>query len=42
MTEEGLDPVGSTPAELTALLRREIAKYGKTIAVAGIKLLRRK
>jgi tripartite-type tricarboxylate transporter receptor subunit TctC len=38
MTDEGLDPVGSTPAELTALLRREIAKYGKTIEVAGIKL----
>ena len=38
MTDEGLDPVGSTPAELTALLRREIAKYGRTIEVAGIKL----
>jgi len=38
MADEGLDPVGSTPAELAALLRREIAKYGKTIEVAGIKL----
>jgi len=35
---EGLDPVSSTPAELAALLKREIAKYGKTIEVAGIKL----
>src|SRR5262249_36540319 len=38
MADEGLDPVGSTPAELAALLRREIAKCGKTMGGAGIKL----
>jgi tripartite-type tricarboxylate transporter receptor subunit TctC len=38
MANEGLDPVGSTPEELSALLRREIAKYAKVIQVADIKL----
>ncbi len=34
---EVLDPVASTPAELTALLKREVAKYAEVIAKAGIK-----
>ena len=38
MAEEGLDPVGSTPEALTALLQREIAKYAKVIKQAKIKL----
>ena len=38
MASEGLDPVGSTPQELTALLKREIAKYAKVIRAAKIKL----
>jgi tripartite-type tricarboxylate transporter receptor subunit TctC len=38
MTKEGLDPVGSTPQELGAQIRREIAKYAQVIRVAGIKL----
>lgn len=38
MKSEGLEPVGSTPQELTALLKREIAKYAKVIQQAKIKL----
>jgi tripartite-type tricarboxylate transporter receptor subunit TctC len=38
MTKEGLDPVGSTPQELDAQIKREIAKYAQVIRVAGIKL----
>jgi tripartite-type tricarboxylate transporter receptor subunit TctC len=38
MKEEGLDPVGSTPAELAALMKREIAKYAKVIKQAKIKM----
>jgi tripartite-type tricarboxylate transporter receptor subunit TctC len=38
MKSEGLEPVGSTPQELTALLKREIAKYAKVIKQANIKL----
>lgn len=38
MAEEGLDPVGSSPEELGALLKREIAKYAKVIEQAKIKL----
>jgi tripartite-type tricarboxylate transporter receptor subunit TctC len=33
---EVLDPVASTPAELTALLKREVAKYADVITKAGI------
>ncbi len=35
---EALDPVASTPEQLTALLRREIDKYAKVIRLAGIKV----
>jgi tripartite-type tricarboxylate transporter receptor subunit TctC len=35
---EGLDPVGSTPAELTDLVQREIAKYRKIITDGNIRL----
>jgi tripartite-type tricarboxylate transporter receptor subunit TctC len=38
MVKEGLDPVGSTPQELAAQIRREIAKYAQVIRVADIKL----
>ncbi len=38
MANEGLDPVGSTPEELAAQVRREIAKYASVIRVANIKL----
>jgi len=31
MAREGLDPVGSTPAELAALIKREIPKYAQVI-----------
>lgn len=34
---EVLDPVASTPAELTALLKREVAKYADVITKAGIR-----
>lgn len=35
---EGLDPVGSTPAELTDLVQREIVKYRKIITDGKIRL----
>jgi tripartite-type tricarboxylate transporter receptor subunit TctC len=35
---EALDPVASSPEELTALLRQEIDKYAKVIRLAGIKV----
>lgn len=38
MAEEALDSVGSSPEELSALLKREIAKYAKVIKQAKIKL----
>ena len=38
MVKEGLDPVGSTPQELAAQIKREIAKYAEVIRVADIKL----
>ena len=34
---EGSDPVGSTPEEYAAFLRREVAKWAKVIKVAGVK-----
>lgn len=39
MVKEGLDPVGSTPEELAALIRREITKYADVIHKGNIKLL---
>jgi tripartite-type tricarboxylate transporter receptor subunit TctC len=36
MAREGGEPVGSSPAELQAMFRREVAKYGKVIEVAHI------
>ncbi len=35
---EGLDPIGSTPAELTKLLENEIGKYAKVIKDGNIRL----
>ena len=35
---EALDPVASSPAELSALLKREIDKYAKVIQLANIRL----
>jgi len=37
MSREGIEPVGSTPAEAGAFLNREIDKIGKLIKLAGIK-----
>lgn len=37
LTAQGLEPAPSTPAELAALLRAEIAMYQKIVAGAGIK-----
>ena len=33
----GTDPVGNTPAELAAIVRADIAKWGAVIRSAGIK-----
>jgi tripartite-type tricarboxylate transporter receptor subunit TctC len=38
MPNEALDPVASSPEELTALLKREIPKYAKVIETANIRL----
>jgi tripartite-type tricarboxylate transporter receptor subunit TctC len=37
MTREGIEPVGSTPAEAAAFLTREIDKFAKIVKVAGVK-----
>jgi tripartite-type tricarboxylate transporter receptor subunit TctC len=36
--QEALDPVVSSPEELTALLKREVEKYAKVIRLANIRL----
>jgi tripartite-type tricarboxylate transporter receptor subunit TctC len=36
---EGSDPVGNSPAEYSAFLRNEIAKWAKVIKLAGVKSL---
>jgi tripartite-type tricarboxylate transporter receptor subunit TctC len=38
MVNEGLDPVGSTPDELAAQIKREIVKYAEVIRKGNIKL----
>ena len=38
MPQEALDPVASSPEELTALLRTEVAKYAKVIRLANIRV----
>jgi len=38
MPREALDPVASSPEELSALLRREIDKYAKVIQLANIRV----
>ena len=38
MPREALDPVASTPAELGALFKREIARYAKVIKAGNIRL----
>ena len=38
MLKEGLDPVGSTPEELDAQVKREIARYAEVIRKGNIKL----
>jgi tripartite-type tricarboxylate transporter receptor subunit TctC len=38
MVKEGLDPVGSTPEELAAQMKREIVKYAEVIRKGNIKL----
>lgn len=36
--KDGAEPVGSTPEELAAYLRREVEKYGKVISVANVRV----
>jgi len=38
LEREGLDPIGSTPEELAAQMKREIAKYAEVIRKGNIKL----
>jgi tripartite-type tricarboxylate transporter receptor subunit TctC len=35
MAGEGPEPVGSTPAELSAFLRTEVEKYAKIVKASG-------
>mgnify|MGYP001007264284 CR=1 FL=1 len=35
---QGIEPIGSSPEELGAFLRNEVAKYARVIASAGIKV----
>jgi|GEM_PF-6031562 len=35
MTREGAEPVGNTPAEMVALIAREIEKYARIIKLSG-------
>ena len=37
MSAEGLQPVGSTPAEFSAYLKAEMAKWAKVVKAANIK-----
>jgi tripartite-type tricarboxylate transporter receptor subunit TctC len=37
MAKDGAEPVASTPEELTAFFRKEVAKYAKIIAAANIR-----
>ena len=36
LVKDGAEPVGSTPEELAAFFRREIAKYAKLIVAAKL------
>ncbi|HTG08809.1 MAG TPA: tripartite tricarboxylate transporter substrate-binding protein [Bradyrhizobium sp.] len=36
--EVGLEPVGNTPAEFTAIIKKETPEWAKVIKDAGIKL----
>lgn len=38
MAQEGADPVGSTPDELTAYFKKEVEKYAKLVKARNIKL----
>jgi tripartite-type tricarboxylate transporter receptor subunit TctC len=37
MKAEGTDPVSSTPDELRALMKAEVARWAQIVAVAGVK-----
>jgi tripartite-type tricarboxylate transporter receptor subunit TctC len=37
LIRQGMDPIGSTPAEFDAYLRSEIAKWTRVVKEAGIK-----
>ena len=36
LIDDGLEPVGSTPAEFAAYIRTEIAKWARVIKMAGV------
>ena len=37
LTSEGAEPVGNSPAEFTAFLKTDIARWAKVIKQAGIR-----
>jgi tripartite-type tricarboxylate transporter receptor subunit TctC len=37
LLEQALDPVGNTPAQFAAQIRDEYQRYGKALALAGVK-----
>ena len=34
----GVTPVGNTPAEFAAVIKADLAKWGKVVKVAGVKV----
>jgi tripartite-type tricarboxylate transporter receptor subunit TctC len=38
LTNDGAEPVGSTPEQFAAFVRAEMAKWGKVIKAAGLKI----
>ena len=38
MTQLGMEPVGSTPAEFDALIRAEIEKWSRVVRISGAKV----
>ena len=38
LSEQGADPVTSTPAEYAALIRDEVEKWGKVVKATGAKI----